>query len=219
MSLANYKSRCIEKYKMANPDKDIPANMGSKWTDAEEKALLDSTRKNLDIEEIAKKHGRTQGAISARLEVVAMRMYEENRYDTEYIEELTKMNESRIQEAIYKKNKSKGSGYGSGYGSGNYYETKNTRDVEIDIIKKDLQKYYEELKELKATIKDIMDMNSKNNKDEIDDLKKQLQNMIDIHNIKKEIVELRKDTVELRKDTERLTQVVADLSATASFAK
>lgn len=205
MSLANYKSRCIEKYKMANPDKDIPANMGSKWTDAEEKALLDSTRKNLDIEEIAKKHGRTQGAISARLEVVAMRMYEDNRYDTEYIEELTKMNESRIQEAIYKKNKSKG----SGYGSGNYYETKNTRDVEIDIIKKDLQKYYEELKELKDTIKDIMDMNSKNNKDEIDNLKKQIQNMIDIHNIKKEIVDL-------RKDTERLTQVVADFSATVA---
>lgn len=205
MSLANYKSRCIEKYKMANPDKDIPANMGSKWTDAEERALLDSTRKNLDIEEIAKKHGRTQGAISARLEVVAMRMYEENRYDTEYIEEVTKMNESRIQEAIYKKNKSKG----SGYGSGNYYETKNTRYVEIDIIKKDLQKYYEELKELKDTIKNIMDMNSKNNKDEIDDLKKQIQNMIDIHNIKREIVDL-------RKDTERLTQVVAGLSATAA---
>ena len=200
MSLANYKSRCIEKYKIANPDKDIPANMGSKWTDTEERALLDSTRNNLDIEEIAKKHGRTQGAISARLEVVAMRMYEDNRYDTEYIEELTKMNESRIQEAIYKKNKSKGSGYC------NYYETKNTRDVEIDIIKKDLQKYYEELKELKEIIKNIMDMNSKNNKDEIDDLKKQIQNMIDIHNIKKEIVEL-------QKDTERLTQTVAAVAA------
>lgn len=200
MSLANYKSRCIEKYKIANPDKDIPANMGSKWTDTEERALLDSTRNNLDIEEIAKKHGRTQGAISARLEVVAMRMYEDNRYDTEYIEELTKMNESRIQEAIYKKNKSKGSGYG------NYYETKNTRDVEIDVLKKDLQKYYEELKELKEIIKNIMDMNSKNNKDEIDDLKKQIQNMIDIHNIKKEIVEL-------QKDTERLTQTVAAYTA------
>lgn len=73
-------------------------------------------------------------------------------------------------------------------------------------IKKDLQIYYEELKELKATIKDITDMNSKNNRDELDDLKKQIQNMIDIHNIKKDIIEL-------RKDTERLTQVVAGLSA------
>lgn len=203
MSLANYKSRCIEKYKIANPDKDIPANMGSKWTDAEERALLDSSRNNLDIEEIAKKHGRTQGAISARLEVVAMRMYEDNRYDTEYIEELTKINECRIQEAIYKKNKSKGGG--SGYGSGYYCETKNTRDIEIDVLKRDLQKYSDELQELKTTITNIMDMNSKNNKDEVDDLKKQIQNMIDIHNIKKEIVEL-------RKDTERLTQTVASIA-------
>jgi ElaB/YqjD/DUF883 family membrane-anchored ribosome-binding protein len=204
MSLANYKSRCIEKYKIANPDKDIPANMGSKWTDAEERALLDSSRNNLDIEEIAKKHGRTQGAINARLEVVAMRMYEDNLYDTEYIEELTKMNECRIQEAIYKKNKSKG----SGYGSGNYCESKNTRDIERDSIKRDLQKYYDELQELKTTITNIMDMYSKNNKDEVDDLKKQIQNMIDIHNIKKEIVEL-------RKDTERLTQAVAAVAVVA----
>jgi ElaB/YqjD/DUF883 family membrane-anchored ribosome-binding protein len=204
MSLANYKSRCIEKYKIANPDKDIPANMGSKWTDAEERALLDSSRNNLDIEEIAKKHGRTQGAISARLEVVAMRMYEDNRYDTEYIEELTKMNECRIQEAIYKKNKSKGGG--SGYCSGYNCETKNTRDIEIDVLKRDLQKYSDELQELKTTITNIMDMNSKNNKDEVDDLKKQIQNMIDIHNIKKDIVEL-------RKDTERLTQTVAAVAA------
>ena len=204
MSLANYKSRCIEKYKIANPDKDIPANMGSKWTDAEERALLDSSRNNLDIEEIAKKHGRTQGAINARLEVIAMRMYEDNLYDTEYIEELTKMNECRIQEAIFNKNKSKG----SGYGSGNYCETKNTRDIEIDVLKRDLQKYYDELQELKTTITNIMDMYSKNNKDEVDDLKKQIQNMIDIHNIKKEIVEL-------RKDTERLTQAVAAVAVVA----
>jgi ElaB/YqjD/DUF883 family membrane-anchored ribosome-binding protein len=198
MSLLSYKSKCIEKYKIANPEKDIPCNMGSKWTDTEEKTLLDKIKNNLDIEEIAKKHGRTQGAISARLEVIAMRMYEENRYDAEYIEDLTKMNESRIQEAIYKKNKNKG--------NGNYYETKNTRDVEIDIIKNDLQKYYDELKELKETIKNIMDMNSKNNRDEVDDLKKQIQNMIDIHNIKRDIIEL-------KKDTERLTQTVTDLSA------
>jgi ElaB/YqjD/DUF883 family membrane-anchored ribosome-binding protein len=88
------------------------------------------------------------------------------------------------------------------------YSYKN-RCIERDSIKRDLQKYYDELQELKTTITNIMDMYSKNNKDEVDDLKKQLQNMIDIHNIKKEIVEL-------RKDTERLTQAVA---ATAVVAK
>jgi chromosome segregation ATPase len=85
------------------------------------------------------------------------------------------------------------------------YSYKN-RCIERDSIKRDLQKYSDELQELKTTITNIMDMYSKNNKDEVDDLKKQLQNMIDIHNIKKEIVEL-------RKDTERLTQAVAAVAA------
>jgi ElaB/YqjD/DUF883 family membrane-anchored ribosome-binding protein len=184
MSLSSYKNRCIEKYKIANPEKDIPCNMGSKWTDIEEMTLLDNIRNNLEIEEIAKKHGRTQGAISARLEVIAMRMYEENRYDAEYIEELTKLNEITIQEAIYKKNKNK-----------NNYEFKNTGiscNTDIENIKKDLQKCYEELKELKATVKNIIDIDSKNKKDEIDDLKKQIQNMLDINNIKNDIIELKK---------------------------
>jgi ElaB/YqjD/DUF883 family membrane-anchored ribosome-binding protein len=182
MSLSNYKSRCIEKYKIANPEKDIPCNMGSKWTDTEEMTLLDNIRNNLEIEEIAKKHGRTQGAINARLEVIAIRMYEDNRYDAEYIEELTKFNEYRIQEAIYKKNKNK-----------NNYETKNSNtDTDIEKMKKDLQKCYNELYELKATVKNIIEMDSKNKKDEIDDLKKQIQNMLDINNIKNDIIELKK---------------------------
>ena len=52
MSLANYKSLCIEKYKLANPDKDIPSNMGCKWTDAEEQELLDNIKnsyKNINL--------------------------------------------------------------------------------------------------------------------------------------------------------------------------
>jgi hypothetical protein len=156
--------------------------MGSKWTDIEEMTLLDNIRNNLEIEEIAKKHGRTQGAINARLEVIAIRMYEDNRYDAEYIEELTKFNECRIQEAIYKKNKNK-----------NNYETKNSNtDTDIEKMKKDLQKCYNELNELKATVKNIIDMDSKNKKDEIDDLKKQIQNMLDINNIKNDIIELKK---------------------------
>lgn len=87
-----------------------------------------------------------------------------------------------------------------------------SRCIERDSIKRDLEKYYEELQELKTTINKIMDMYSKNNKDEVDDLKKQIQNMIDMYNIKRDIVEL-------RKDTERLTQAVADASAAAAATK
>jgi ElaB/YqjD/DUF883 family membrane-anchored ribosome-binding protein len=85
------------------------------------------------------------------------------------------------------------------------YSYKN-RCIERDSIKRDLQKYSDELQELKTTITNIMKINNKNNKDEVDDLKNQIQNMIDIHNIKKDIVEL-------KKDTERLTQSVAAVAA------
>jgi polyhydroxyalkanoate synthesis regulator phasin len=53
-----------------------------------------------------------------------------------------------------------------------------------------------------------MDIYNKNKRDEVDDLRRQIQNMIDMYNIKKDIVEL-------RKDTERLTQAVAAAAAIA----
>jgi len=171
MSLASYKNRCIEKYKIANPNKDIPINMGCKWTEIEEQALLDNIKNNLDIEEIAKKHSRTQGAINARLEVIAIRLYNHNMFDMEHIQNLTRLNEKTIREAI-DKNKNKP-----------IYEMKNN-DVEILNLK-------EEIKDLKASIKNIMDMDCRNKRDDIDELKKQIQNMLDINNIKNDIAELK----------------------------
>jgi len=176
MSLANYKSRCIEKYKIANPDKDIPTNMGCKWDAAEERALLDKIRDDLDIEDIAKKHCRTQGAIKARLEVIAIRMYNENMFDMEYIEETTKLNAKTIKEAI-EKNKAK-------------YEVRCS-DVELSIIKKDLQKCRDEIKGLTASVENMIEMERRNKRDDIEELKKQIQNMLDINNIKNDIIELK----------------------------
>jgi hypothetical protein len=51
---SGYAIKCIEKYKLAYPDKEIPSNMGSKWTTIEEQSLLDNLKNNLDIEDIAK---------------------------------------------------------------------------------------------------------------------------------------------------------------------
>jgi hypothetical protein len=198
MSLSSYKSKCIEKYKIANPDKDIPSNMGCKWSDIEERALLDNIQNNLDIEEIAKKHSRTYGAISARLEVIAMRMYEENRYDTEYIEKLTRLNEQTIQEAINKKR-----------AKSEKYETKNydvsrtevmkvTKVTEVMTLKRDLQICFDEIKDIKANVRVLMETDSRSRKDDIEDLKKQIQNMLDINNIKNDIIELKKATLGFR---------------------
>ena len=180
MSLANYKNMCIEKFKIANPDKDIPTNMGCKWDAVEEQALLNNIKDNLDIEDIAKKHCRTQGAIKARLEVIAIRMYNENMFDMEYIEETTKLNAKTIKEAI-EKNKAK-------------YETKyevRCSDVELSIIKKDLQKCRDEIKGLTASVENMIEMERRNKRDDIEELKKQIQNMLDINNIKNDIIELK----------------------------
>ena len=180
MSLANYKSRCIEKYKIANPDKDIPTNMGCKWDAVEEQTLLDNIKGNLDIEDIAKKHSRTQGAIKARLEVIAIRMYNENMFDMEYIEEITRLGARTIRDAI-EKNKAK-------------YDAKydlRCSDVELAIIKKDLQKCREEIKGLTANVNNMMEMERRNKRDDLDELKKQIQNMLDINNIKNDIIELK----------------------------
>ncbi len=91
-------------------------------------------------------------------------MYQENRHDAEYIEEVTRMNKRSIEDAIYKKNINK-----------NKYETKYS-DIEVSNLKK-------EIDELKAIVKDM--------RDDIDDLKKQIQNMLDINNIKNDIIELK----------------------------
>ena len=179
MSLANYKSLCIEKYKIANPDKDIPTNMGCKWTDIEEQTLLDNIKNKIEIDEIAKKHSRTKGAITARLEVIAIRLYNDNMFDIEHIEELTGLSERTIKEAIDKKSKN---------------ETKFPIYNESEIInmKRDLQKCNEEIRDLKANVKKLLELESRNKRDDIDDLKKQIQNMLDITNIKNDIIELKR---------------------------
>ena len=179
MSLANYKTLCIEKYKIANPDKDIPTNMGCKWTDIEEQTLLDNIKNKIEIDEIAKKHSRTKGAITARLEVIAIRLYNDNMFDIEHIEELTGLSERTIKEAIDKKSKN---------------ETKFPIYNESEIInmKRDLQKCNEEIRDLKANVKKLLELESRNKRDDIDDLKKQIQNMLDITNIKNDIIELKR---------------------------
>jgi hypothetical protein len=99
-------------------------------------------------------------------------------FDMEHIQNLTRLNERTIREAI-DKNKNKP-----------IYEMKNN-DVEILNLKSDLRKCNEEIKELKANIKIIMDMDCRNKRDDIDELKKQIQNMLDINNIKNDIAELK----------------------------
>lgn len=183
---SGYAIKCIEKYKLANPDKEIPSNMGSKWTTIEEQSLLDNLKNNLDIEDIAKKHSRTTGAINARREVIALRLYNENKFAIEKIEVITKLNEKTILEAIDRKNKKYKNDINCSYNV-------NMSSDNIDIInlKLDLKRCQEEIKELKENFKSIIELESRNKRDDIEDLKKQIQCMLDINNIKNDIIELK----------------------------
>jgi hypothetical protein len=183
---SGYAIKCIEKYKLANPDKEIPSNMGSKWTTTEEQTLLDNLKNDLDIEDIAKKHSRTTGAINARREMIALRLYNENKFAIDKIEVITKLNEKTILEAIDRKNKKYKNDMNCSYNV-------NMSSDNIDIINLqiDLKKCYEEIKELKENVKNIMELDSRNKHDDIEDLKKQIQYMLDVNNIKNDIVELK----------------------------
>lgn len=181
-----YAIKCIEKYKLANPDKEIPSNMGSKWTTKEEQSLLDNLKNNLDIEYIAKNHGRTTGAINARREVIALRLYNENKLSIDKIEVITKLNEKTILEAIDRKNKKYKNDINCSYNV-----EKNCDNIDIINLKLDMQRCQEEIKELKGTVKSIIELESRNKRDDIEDLKKQIQCMLDINNIKNDIIELK----------------------------
>lgn len=50
------------------PAKSSPANAGIPWTDDEEDQLRNELEANMQIKDIARVHGRTRGAILARLE-------------------------------------------------------------------------------------------------------------------------------------------------------
>ena len=64
-------------------------------------------------------------------------------------------------------------------------------DVELAIIKKDLQKCRDEIKGLTANVENMIEMERRNKRDDIEELKKQIQNMLDINNIKNDIIELK----------------------------
>ena len=183
---SGYAIKCIEKYKLANPDKEIPSNMGSKWTTTEEQTLLDNLKNDLDIEDIAKKHCRTTGAINARREVIALRLYNENKFAIDKIEVITRLSEKTILEAIDRKNKKYKNDMNYSYNV-----DRNSDNIDIINLKMDLKRCCEEIKELKDNVKTIIELESRNKSDDIEDLKKQIQYMLDINNIKNDIIELK----------------------------
>jgi predicted DNA-binding protein YlxM (UPF0122 family) len=87
-----------QKLAQGNPDK-YPSRLGAPWDEAECKKLLQLIKSEKSIEDVAKEHNRTPGAISARLRHLAAEYYEKD-YSIDDIEELTGLSRDIIGEAI-----------------------------------------------------------------------------------------------------------------------
>ena len=61
--------------RISNENTEYPSKMGQKWSDEEEKILLEELNNNIDIEIIAQKHERTLGGINSRRQEIAYKMY------------------------------------------------------------------------------------------------------------------------------------------------
>ena len=102
-------SRTLKFFRNANPDIDLPSSFGSKWTDNEEKQLLDEIARNIDTQIIAEKHGRTLGGINSRIREIAYKMHISN-FTIDKIIEATRLTKEQIDEIVerrerYKKEK------------------------------------------------------------------------------------------------------------------
>ena len=138
-------SPILKMLKSQNPDKEYPSNAGQKWTDEEERLLLEELSKNSDIQVIAQCHNRTTGGINARRKVIAYKLYRNNNSMEEIILK-TKLDEDQIIETIKRRQ----------------HNPKNCKFVtEIKkpfSIESEIDEMKNDIKELKNTINELVEM-------------------------------------------------------------
>jgi hypothetical protein len=141
----NMESSMLKMLKSKNPDKEYPSNIGQKWTDKEEKLLLEELNKNIDIQQIAQYHNRTIGGINARRTRIAYKLYSNNTSMEEIIF-ITKLNEDQIMETIKNlQNNSK--------------KCKSVIEIKKPFsIESEIDEMKNDIKELKNTIKELVEM-------------------------------------------------------------
>ena len=129
--------------KTQNSDKELPSNVGQKWSDNEETLLLEELNKNIDIETIAKTHNRTMGGINSRRKEIAYKMFLKN-VSIDEIMKKTKLDEESIKQKIdYKQN---------------YNSKKITEPKKSILLESEIAEMKNDIKELKNTIKELVEM-------------------------------------------------------------
>jgi hypothetical protein len=136
-------SPMLKMLKIQNPEKEYPSNTGKKWTDDEERLLLQELNKNMEIELIAKKHNRTIGGINSRRKDIAYKLYSNNNSMEEIILK-TKLDEDQIIETIKKRQNNP-----------KKYETENKKRF---VIESAIYEIKNDIKELKNTMKEIIEL-------------------------------------------------------------
>lgn len=140
--------------------KELPQNAGLRWTNNEEKDLLEELGKNLDIKTISEIHKRTTGSINARIKDIAYKLYKKGNSFEEIIL-ITKLEKEQINDII----KNRG-----------VFKKENS-------IKDELKEMKNEIKDLKNTINQLFDLDEINNlKNTVKELS---QIMKTIYNIKR----------------------------------
>ena len=141
-------NRYWDMVKISNEDNEYPSNMGQKWSDEEEKLLLEELNINADIEAIAQKHNRTINGINFRRKYIAQKMYLKN-MSTEEIIKQTKLDYESIKQIIEKK---------QNYNSKKIKPQPPTAQLDnvlITINKNDYIELRNDVKEMKNEIKDL----------------------------------------------------------------
>lgn len=80
-----------------------PARMGQKWDEDEELKLLTLVQQKKSVDDIAKEHERTPGAIYKHLRVLAAEYWFGDKLSIEEIARITGLTHSQIEDAIKKR--------------------------------------------------------------------------------------------------------------------
>jgi hypothetical protein len=136
------------------------ASVGFKWSDEEEKQLLEEIKKGMKYTDIAILHNRTEGAISSRLRHIAYKLYLNNttlddisymtkieKKDIEYIikQRSNMSNKKRYKEHILTKNED----------ISTETSTTETLTKELNILKSDVAEIKKDVKEILRLINAI----------------------------------------------------------------
>lgn len=162
--MSGYHNRFLEMVLISNDNDDgdaiYPPRMGEKWTDKEKELLLQELDDNIDVETIARNHGRTIGGINSRRDMIAYEMYLNNKPIEEIIK-ITKLSYGNIMKIIEKKsnqtnklNKYHRSNVSKNK-TGDFISINKTHYIELQ---NDVKQMKININEIKTTLNDLVEM-------------------------------------------------------------